>query len=944
MVRLDLIHLTTYSDRDADTVDTEFYFARQPVLFDFDNSGTDREFWPVLEEVGPLSTSIHHLPSPDDASLLRKPWRFTLSNEPYGAAEERLINTLRDGHTLENARVEWTQILLDARPTTVRLDLSALTGNEHTFWYRGRVLRVGPITDESIGFECELDVPDMAWLSGADTAETDPDHIGVRVALVAGEAKKVACINWDVGAISTLAAAITSTYTGDWELSDASRFPTSGEAGSGIEQFTWTGKSSNSLTGVTRGANGTHKTNHAAGDAVVELITTAVFLVADHEVSAIGDVYCQNPYNDRIVRLDPDFYTATVADTTTISGRTVASISFTQEQLRDTLVWLASGSTRQDLTQTVLQRPVAIDWDANLSTSGDGAQNFHSVKDGYYDPGFDASDPPWCDLNADGKYFWLKFVEPAAGYTTQDIKVVASGGNSDTVKMRIYAGRYGLDSDVVLVDTITVAFPAWALYSTGALDEVGHGGWITIYCEQSGGDLGYLSMAEVWREISGCSATVTAIHGDDATWSDSGVPEPLTNLHDDNTSTYGTMTSNDWISGVFPHVDEDSYDSQRIKINFRDIDDNEELRIYVDGSTILGKGDPPTLSSFVFEVRKGFTVQTAEDYEFETEVKGDTIVVYCDSGTIAINEISRELLVYEPDTSSATVRIQGASIGYGLQLFADVDGFEVPSGASPAYKAGVAGTLIKKPCDILRYLIEEVGGESIETTSYDACNTNLGAVELACDLRTMGLTLEEVLARVAFESRTTLVPEETLTGRQWKMLSALSTYAFPAASGSVTEWDRGGFAEVGRALRDELATRFLFFYAPDWTRGAGEEAYTAVVVANEDGSDLAVPDTAAFVAAVADYGNIEAPPIAFRALRALASAEEIAGYYAHELIRGGALFAISGVPWFESYALEVGDIINVQPPWAAAAVKARIIQYTKDPGTEQVELRLVEVE
>jgi hypothetical protein len=131
-------------------VDEEFYFSRADVVFDWEDNGTDVAFWPVLKEIGPLATSINHLPSPEDSALLRKPLEITLSNEPYGASEERLINTLRDSHILENARVEWTQIALADPPTTSRIDLTSLVGDEHTFRYRGRVRRVGPISNESI--------------------------------------------------------------------------------------------------------------------------------------------------------------------------------------------------------------------------------------------------------------------------------------------------------------------------------------------------------------------------------------------------------------------------------------------------------------------------------------------------------------------------------------------------------------------------------------------------------------------------------------------------------------------------------------------------------------------------------------------------------------------------------------------------------------------------
>jgi hypothetical protein len=233
---------------------------------------------------------------------------------------------------------------------------------------------------------------------------------------------------------------------------------------------------------------------------------------------------------------------------------------------------------------------------------------------------------------------------------------------------------------------------------------------------------------------------------------------------------------------------------------------------------------------------------------------------------------------------------------------------------------------------------------TVDSTTYDLCNTNLGSVTLACDLRTMGGTFEEILARLAFESRTTLIPEETSTGTVWKMLTANSSYEFPVAAGAISEWAPGGFTEVGRALRDELATRFTFFHSPDWTRGDGEEAYTGIVIASKDDNDLTVPNIAALTTAEQTYGRHDAEPMAFRALFAAADVIDVAGYYAHELIRGAALFALKDVPWWAAFAVQVGDILEVTPPWASAAIKCRVIEIVKDPATELCELRLVEVE
>ena len=46
----------------------------------------------------------------------------------------------------------------------------------------------------------------------------------------------------------------------------------------------------------------------------------------------------------------------------------------------------------------------------------------------------------------------------------------------------------------------------------------------------------------------------------------------------------------------------------------------------------------------------------------------------------------------------------------------------------------------------------------------------------------------------------------------------------------------------------------------------------------------------------------------------------------------------------QGFDVQVGDILETTPPWASSAVKCRVIEYIKDPDTELVELRLVEVE
>jgi hypothetical protein len=854
LFRLDLVRITTYSDRVAETVDTRFYFARQPVIFDWNNEGTDREFWPMLKAIGPLATSINHLPSPEDSELLRKPLEITLSNEPYGASATRLIETLRDGHILENATIEWTQLLLDARPTTVRIDQTALTGDEHTFWYRGRINRVGPITNETITLHCETEIPAPVFLKALDKTKNDPRDYGRELPIVYGEAKRVKAVGYEVGWVTTLAEDISDTHTGNTGFTDLSGISGSGNLVRIESEEVLVTYVSDLVGNITaRAQSGTTAVAHKAGAVAIEMITTAVFVVAGHEVDWIDYIYVKNPLNGELVRVTTG-YSQYQADTGTISGETVATVKFTQAQFR-TMIESLFPEVTSDVTDSVSTQPdfeqtgvETIKIPMSSRTVADPATNA---------PWGFASDPPTnhsaaslttspagfrCDASstADGAcYAWFPTGSvPASGRTVVRYRVVtvfnALGGGS-------YAGtRCKISYDFC------------------------NQGWAgTLHTSNTGSlELGVTKATSPWETPT--ADTYTIVDFEISSWSQTA-------------------------DGVCYWI------------------------------TPSGAGTWSSLGNYFF-------IYITQSY-IEVEVKPNPLNRSTDAAI------------------SVDVDVLAASMGYAIEIYADIAGYKAPS-ASPVYKED-AGFAMTRPCDIMRHWIEEIGGASIHTSSYDDCDTNLGgnAAEWGFDARTLGLTWEERLARMAFEARATLVPEETSSGTEWKMLTALSTYAFPAASGSVTEWDRGGFAEADQDLRFVHASRFTFSYAPNWSRGDGEEAFTQVVVANEDTNDLTVPSTADFATAADRIGKYEAEPVGLRAIQDEVTAEEIAGYYCHERIRiPVGLFAITGVPWWEAYDLEVGDIIEVTPPWASSAVKCRVIEYVKDSATEQIELRLVEIE
>jgi hypothetical protein len=165
---------------------------------------------------------------------------------------------------------------------------------------------------------------------------------------------------------------------------------------------------------------------------------------------------------------------------------------------------------------------------------------------------------------------------------------------------------------------------------------------------------------------------------------------------------------------------------------------------------------------------------------------------------------------------------------------------------------------------------------------------------------------------------------------------------WPSASFTIDVWET--FVEAGRDL-DELATSFRFHYDLDFSlETLDESAYQQTLIVNVDTNDVSTYVATALLDAAEDaFGRIEADPIFFPFIADATTAKKVAGYYVHEAIRVAPLYVITGVPWWQAYDAEVGDIFNVTPPWESVARKVRLIEYTKDFDTEQIEIRCVEV-
>jgi hypothetical protein len=257
------------------------------------------------------------------------------------------------------------------------------------------------------------------------------------------------------------------------------------------------------------------------------------------------------------------------------------------------------------------------------------------------------------------------------------------------------------------------------------------------------------------------------------------------------------------------------------------------------------------------------------------------------------------------------------------------------------------GALIEHPADVFRHLIENVTSETVDETSVVAAETNLGSDKLAFDARGFGWTWGEIITRLGYESRANVVRLERSAGPEWGFLTASTSYTFAAASLAISQWEPGSFTFVGRALTDDLFTRFLFHYALNVSIGITDAGFTGVLRVSPSDNDISakVP-TVDLTTAESKFGAYESFPRELIGTQDASTAIDVAGYTVHEIIRRAKLFAIRGVPWYdgEVYAIEPGDIRNVTPLWTTTTSKCRVIQTIKSPATEQTELRLVEVQ
>jgi hypothetical protein len=138
-----LVKLTTLTDRDAGTVQQTLYLSNRPVLYDWGNTGTDRQFEAMVAKVSDLARSMNHIPGPSDTGALGAAISITFMNKGYRGetSADRFWPVLR-ALNLEAADIEIATVLADASVADSWHDLRSYTGDEHIVHFRGRVTRI----------------------------------------------------------------------------------------------------------------------------------------------------------------------------------------------------------------------------------------------------------------------------------------------------------------------------------------------------------------------------------------------------------------------------------------------------------------------------------------------------------------------------------------------------------------------------------------------------------------------------------------------------------------------------------------------------------------------------------------------------------------------------------------------------------------------------------
>jgi hypothetical protein len=298
-----LVVLETFTDRDARTVDSSYYWSRgAPFFYKWDNV-TAQHFDPLLITVSPLSRGFEHLPD-QGSYTIREGCEIEIDATPR--AGNYLWQTLLS-ERLIGARVTVASILIDlegAADDPSWYDLAAL-GKVHTVRWRGEVTAMPEFSDNAQTFTLTCDTEDQI-LEGGRRVPVDiripPVEHGKAYPFLVGNVNNVKPIWFDAGfTVTTSAAFTTSSFV--YVYANIADIPTPGSTGIRTGPGTFVLLNGSEIAqvgnvldsgggvvrlGLARGLFNTSATTGAIGSAVVLLPKELQFGVSGAGISGLG--------------------------------------------------------------------------------------------------------------------------------------------------------------------------------------------------------------------------------------------------------------------------------------------------------------------------------------------------------------------------------------------------------------------------------------------------------------------------------------------------------------------------------------------------------------------------------------------------------------------------------------------------------------------------------
>lgn len=255
--------------------------------------------------------------------------------------------------------------------------------------------------------------------------------------------------------------------------------------------------------------------------------------------------------------------------------------------------------------------------------------------------------------------------------------------------------------------------------------------------------------------------------------------------------------------------------------------------------------------------------------------------------------------------------------------------------------------------EAVQWVMDELTADLDSTTNHDTTSwadvrTELGGQQFSMDLRQAGETFGSVLARIGYENRTNIVPNDFGSDTVYKAYlwdrNSSSGAHWPA---SVLEIEDSRAVIVETKQIDEMPTDFVVLWDHESYLGANAiDAFRGTLRYNADGCSTSEITTGEITTAQTAVGQRLAEPIALLAQETEANASDIATYYIEEMLAQKRYRLSLEVPIATGYGLEPGDIVQWTVPWGVASPLRdfRVVQVVWAWNEPVISLNLEEVE